>query len=115
MVYEGISYLSEVEEKSFRKELYTGSVVEETSRPLSMDDERIIKDKCSIISTWECTAKVGDSMELEDIDLSRKLIVYMLIKEIHSRFSTLWTFRTENGLDPSNPGVGTLYLKLYFF
>lgn len=82
-----------------RKELSKGSLFHQLDRTVNLDDEKSIQLVCSRVATWAASAVLGDTLDLNNLDICQGDIrlSYVMHKELRQRFPDIWTF-PEGGL-----------------
>lgn len=96
-MFKGLSCLNLVEESIVAEDILGQVLVSEEERPISRDEEDIIQEHCSRLALWVGGAKEGDECKVDNFDYSRKMLVYLLTKEIQRRFMEVWTDVGEDG------------------
>lgn len=59
-----------------------------------MDDEKSIQLVCSRVAEWAASAVLGDTLDLDNLDICQGDIrlSYILQKELRERFPDIWSF-----------------------
>uniref|UniRef100_A0A1B6F437 Uncharacterized protein n=1 Tax=Cuerna arida TaxID=1464854 RepID=A0A1B6F437_9HEMI len=91
VAYEGVPFLSEVQEQEIRKQLGAGTMFSNVERSLSYRDEDMLQAECSRVAQWLPLAAPGDTMDIIVSDTQYSL-TYFLHKELRARFKDVWTF-----------------------
>ncbi|XP_045784102.1 pre-piRNA 3'-exonuclease trimmer-like [Maniola jurtina] len=86
-IYDGLPYLSKVEEAHIRQQLKDKTLVGSLIHALTMEDERKLQKYCSEVSKW-LTGKDEETMYL---DIECPIMRYIVHNEIRQRFTDVLT------------------------
>ncbi|XP_024876104.1 pre-piRNA 3'-exonuclease trimmer-like [Temnothorax curvispinosus] len=93
LVYEGISYLDEIDEAILQQQLQENTLFDNVEQSLSYGEEKDFKDVIVQIYEWLKTAGETDSFKIES---PTPTLQYYMHKELRRRFPNVWTYSGNN-------------------
>lgn len=96
LVYQGISYLDEVDEAFIQQRLQENALLRSAERNISFrDDFNTCKDHVNRVTDWLDTACDESSLK---IDTRTPFLQYLVHKELRNRFRNVWTLSGDNSV-----------------
>uniref|UniRef100_A0A1B6LCA4 Uncharacterized protein n=1 Tax=Graphocephala atropunctata TaxID=36148 RepID=A0A1B6LCA4_9HEMI len=91
VAYEGVPFLSQVQEEDIRNQLKSGINFGCEERSLSYREEDRLQAECSRVAQWLSHAAYGDMLDVAIGD-TQYCLAYFLHKELRIRFENVWTY-----------------------
>ncbi|KAK3912234.1 Pre-piRNA 3'-exonuclease trimmer [Frankliniella fusca] len=104
MVYNGISFLNDEQDKRAEEELRDGDLLRSVERALSHEDEESVQAMCSQVALWlagglpEAASEKTIFLEVPKSSQSAQCIAYVTHHELRRRFISIWTIPEEGNI-----------------